>query len=113
MTMSQPGLAEPFGRLSPHEAKQRLDAGELRVVDVREHWEYARDHIAGATLVPLGQIIARPREVIDGDSVVFVCEVGQRSAVAAEMAAALGLKSVYNLDGGMQAWRAAGLEVEK
>jgi len=43
---------------------------------------------------------------------VFVCEVGQRSAVAAELAAAVGKKHVFNLEGGMQAWRNAGLPTE-
>ena len=104
--------AEPFGRLSPKEASERVSRGELKIVDVRENWEYARDHIPNAKLTPLGQIIARPQEVITSDNVVFVCEVGQRSAVAAEMAAALGMQHVYNLEGGMQAWRTAGLPTE-
>ena len=104
--------AEPFGRLSPQDASQRVSSGELKIVDVREPWEYARDHIPNATLTPLGQIIARPQDAITADNVVFVCEVGQRSAVAAEMAAALGMQHVFNLEGGMQAWRTAGLPVE-
>src|SRR5215216_3915644 len=97
--------AEPFGRLSPREASDRVTRGELQIVDVRENWEFARDHIPDAMLVPLGRIIARPQEAITSDNVVFVCEVGQRSAVAAEMAAALGMEHVFNLEGGMQAWR--------
>jgi rhodanese-related sulfurtransferase len=105
--------AEPFGRLSAQETSKRVAEGELKLVDVREPWEYARDHIPAATLTPLGQIIARPQEVITSDNVVFVCEVGQRSAVAAEMAAALGMQHVFNLEGGMQAWRTAGLSVER
>ena len=114
MTQSQSfqSPAEPFGRLSPKDASERVSRGELKVVDVREHWEYARDHIPNATLTPLGQIIARPQEAITTDNVVFVCEVGQRSAVAAEMAAAVGMQHVFNLEGGMQAWRTAGLPVE-
>src|SRR5438067_5426651 len=114
-TMTQPqqqAPAEPFGRLSPQETSERVSSGELKIVDVRENWEYARDHIPNATLTPLGQIIARPKEAITVDNVVFVCEVGQRSAVAAEMAAALGMQHVFNLEGGMQAWRGAGLPVE-
>jgi adenylyltransferase/sulfurtransferase len=109
--MSNPN-AEPFGRLTPQEAKKRLDSGELKLVDVREGWEFQRDHIPGASHLPLGQIIARPAEVLKESDVVFVCEVGQRSGVAAEMAAALGLTNVNNLDGGMQAWRGAGLPIE-
>ena len=108
----QQASAEPYGRLSAQETSKRVADGELKVVDVREPWEYARDHIPSATLTPLGQIIARPQEAITSDNVVFVCEVGQRSAVAAEMAAALGMQHVYNLEGGMQAWRTAGLSVE-
>jgi adenylyltransferase/sulfurtransferase len=104
--------AEPFGRLSPREVSDRVSSGELTIVDVRENWEYARDHIPNATLTPLGQIISRPKDVITVDNVVFVCEVGQRSAVAAEMAAALGMLHVFNLEGGMQAWRTAGLPTE-
>jgi adenylyltransferase/sulfurtransferase len=104
--------AEPFGRLQASDLKRRADAGELKVVDVREQWEYARDHIPNATLIPLAQIIARPAEVITEDNLVFVCEVGQRSAVAAELAASTGKQHVYNLEGGMQSWRSAGLPVE-
>jgi sulfur-carrier protein adenylyltransferase/sulfurtransferase len=104
--------AEPFGRLSAKEVSERVASGELKVVDVREPWEYARDHIPNAKLTPLGRIIAKPKDAITVDDVVFVCEVGQRSAVAAEMAAALGMQHVYNLEGGMQAWRLAGLTIE-
>jgi rhodanese-related sulfurtransferase len=111
MTQNQ-ASGEPFGRLSPKDANERVASGELKIVDVRENWEYARDHIPSATLTPLGQIISRPADVIKSDNVIFVCEVGQRSAVAAEMAAALGMQHVYNLEGGMQAWRTAGLPVE-
>jgi sulfur-carrier protein adenylyltransferase/sulfurtransferase len=110
--MNQPAPAEPFGRLSAKEASDRVASGELRVVDVREQWEYARDHIPNATLTPLKQIIDKPQAVITADNIVFVCEVGQRSAVAAELAAAAGMKHVFNLEGGMQAWRTSGLPVE-
>ncbi len=104
---------EPFRRIQAQEAKELIDAGKVTVIDVREPAEYARDHIAQATLVPLGRIISSPATAVTAeDDVIFVCEVGQRSAVAAEMAAALGMTNVHNLEGGMQAWRAAGLPVE-
>jgi len=44
---------------------------------------------------------------------VFQCQVGERSAVAAEMAVALGVKDVVNFRGGFGAWKEAGLPVEK
>jgi rhodanese-related sulfurtransferase len=102
---------EPFARIGPEEAKRLIDAGTVRAIDVREPAEWERDHIAQATLVPLATLMQRPGELTE-DGVVFICEVGQRSAVAAEMAAALGMQHVFNLEGGMQAWRMAGLPVE-
>ena len=104
---------EAFRRVGPREAKAMLDRGEAAVVDVREDWEFARDHIPSALHTPLGRIISRPKDAIQRDDLIFVCEVGQRSAVAAEMAAALGMQRVYNLEGGMTAWRREQLPVER
>jgi len=44
---------------------------------------------------------------------VFVCQAGERSAVASEMAVALGVKDVVNFRGGTKAWKDAGLPLEK
>src|SRR4051812_27368535 len=109
---SQDSELEPFARIGADEAKRLIDSGSVAVVDVREPGEYERDHIAQARLVPLGSLIHQPGE-LRGDQIIFICEVGQRSAVACEFAASLGLENIYNLEGGMQAWRAQGYPVEK
>ena len=103
---------EPFARISAEEAKRLIDAGQVRLVDVREPAEWERDHLANATLLPLGQLMQRPGELKE-DNILFYCEMGQRSAVACEFAASLGLEHLYNLEGGMQAWRRLGYPVEK
>jgi rhodanese-related sulfurtransferase len=41
-----------------------------------------------------------------------MCKVGQRSAIACEMAAAVGLTQLYNMEGGIEAWKKAGLPVD-
>lgn len=105
-------FSEPFKRISVAQAKEMMDAGEVTVIDVREPWEYERGHVPGAKLVPLAKIIANPRENVQVDNVVFVCEVGQRSAVAAEFAASLGRQNLYNLEGGTSEWRKQGMPVE-
>lgn len=112
MSVADQAYAEPFGRIQPDEAKRLIESRDVTVVDVREGWEYQRDHIADASNIPLARIISAPT-VIKNDNVVFVCEVGQRSAVAAEVAASLGFDHLYNLEGGMTAWRKAGYAVEK
>jgi rhodanese-related sulfurtransferase len=103
---------EPFKRISAAEAKQMIDQG-VTVVDVRTPAEWGGGHIPQAQHVPLDSILARPRDVLKGDNVIFVCQVGQRSALAAEMAAAVGFKTLYNLEGGTDAWVRAGYPVSK
>ena len=104
---------EPFKRISAAEAKQMIDQG-VTVVDVRTPAEWSGGHIPQAEHVPLDSILARPRDVLKGDDpLIFVCQVGQRSALAAEMAAAVGFKTLYNLEGGTDAWVRAGYPVSK
>lgn len=98
---------EPFKRVSIDEAK-RLIASGIQIVDVRTLAEYAAGHLPEARLVPLDSIIARPRDLLKGSNILFVCAVGQRSALAAEMAAAIGLTDLFNLEGGTDAWARAG-----
>lgn len=100
-------MKDPFKRVSAAEAREMIDKG-FTVVDVRTPAEYGGGHIPQATSVPLDSILARPRDVLEGDGVIFVCQVGQRSAIAAEMAAAVGFKDLYNLEGGTDAWVKAG-----
>jgi sulfur-carrier protein adenylyltransferase/sulfurtransferase len=109
----QEEYAEPFKRIDARQAKELIDGGKVSVIDVREDWEYASGHIPNAKHVPLGRIINAAQQHVEGDNLVFVCEVGQRSAVAAEFAAALGRENLYNLEGGTTAWRKAGYPVEK
>jgi rhodanese-related sulfurtransferase len=112
MSTDQETFAEPFQRITPQQAKELIDSGTVQVIDVREDWEYANGHIPNAKLVPLKKIISNAQQNVDGDNIVFVCEVGQRSAVAAEFAAALGKQNLYNLEGGTSAWRGLGFPIE-
>lgn len=103
---------EPFTRLTPQEAREMLDNGAV-IIDVREPHEYESGHVPDATLIPVNTVYARRAELPTDKDVIFVCAVGQRSALAAEMAAAAGLTRLFNLDGGTDAWIKAGQPVEK
>jgi rhodanese-related sulfurtransferase len=94
------------------EVRRLIDDG-YEVVDVREDWEYRRGHVPGARHVVLSSILANPGRQHFRDRTIFVCQVGERSAVASEMAVALGTKDVVNFDGGTSAWKQAGLPLEK
>jgi hydroxyacylglutathione hydrolase len=102
----------PYRDLKLDDIKKLMDEG-YEVVDVREDWEWQRGHIPGARHVVLASILANPAGQKFADSTIFACEVGERSAVASEMAVALGAKDVVNFRGGTKAWREAGLPMEK
>ena len=110
--MSTKDPREPFTRISVQEAKEMLANG-AEIVDVREPHEYAAGHVPGAPLIPVNTVYARRAELPKDKDVIFVCAVGQRSALASEMAAAAGLTRIFNLEGGTEAWIKAGEPVEK
>ncbi|MCH7953019.1 MAG: rhodanese-like domain-containing protein [Chloroflexi bacterium] len=103
---------EPFTRISVDEAKDMMDAGAA-VIDVREQHEYASGHVPGAALIPVNSVYKRREELPKEQDVIFVCALGQRSALGAEMAAAAGLTRLFNLEGGTEAWIKSGQTVEK
>lgn len=104
---------EPFTRISVEEAKEKLDKGEAVMVDVREPDEYVEVHAKGVRLIPVNTVINEAkqiRDLADGKEVLFICKSGARSALAAEFATAAGIDDLelYNVEGGTQAWVAAG-----
>lgn len=91
--------------LEPEALAARLAAGETPcIVDVREPHETAAGHIAGARLVPLGTLEGHLSGLPADQEIIMVCRSGGRSAMATQMALAVGLRAV-NMTGGMLAWR--------
>ncbi|HWO94342.1 MAG TPA: rhodanese-like domain-containing protein [Dehalococcoidia bacterium] len=105
---------EPFTRISIDEAEEILRGDNVALIDVREPHEYEEGHLPGAKLLPVNSVLQRADELPKDKDLVFVCAKGQRSALAAEMAAALGhTTQLYNIEGGTDAWREAGKPIEK
>jgi rhodanese-related sulfurtransferase len=86
-----------------------------RLIDVREPDEFQGElgHIPGAELVPLGLLRERSRDWPRDRELIVVCRSGGRSLTAAGLLAKLGFERVMNLAGGMIAYRAAGLPIER
>ena len=103
---------EPFTRIDVHEAKRLIDDGGVQVVDAREPDEHAEGHVPGAINIPHMSTLPRAEELAKDRPILFICKVGQRSAVAAEFAASVGLNDLYNVEGGHDAWGEAGYELE-
>jgi len=82
------------------------------VIDVRQPNEFQQGHISGAKLIPLGELHSRIKELPQGREIVCVCASGNRSGSAAKILAKEDY-IVFNLQGGMLAWRRAKLPVQK
>lgn len=96
--------------LSPEQARQQLSQFNA-LIDVRTEEEYTGDlgHIDHTQLAPLPDGVNELLPTLDKDgSYLFICRSGGRSAKAAQMALVAGFSKVYNLDGGMLAWRDRG-----
>jgi len=95
-------------RLSPTEAQRLAQAG-ARLIDIRGRDEFARVRAPGAENRPLDELDT----VEDDGPVVFLCRSGMRTAGNAAKLAACCHGEAYILDGGLNAWQAAGLPVEE
>ncbi|MFN8638675.1 MAG: rhodanese-like domain-containing protein [Dehalococcoidia bacterium] len=104
---------EPFTRIDVHEAKAMIDAGNVQVIDSREPHEHHDGHVPGSLNIPHMATLPRGKDLARDKAIIFICKSGQRSAVAAEFAAALGLTDLYNVEGGHDAWARAGYEMER
>lgn len=91
--------------------KRRLDSGDAVLIDIRESDEHAREHIVGARLAPLSAIDAHDFDRDHGKAAVFHCRSGMRTTANAARLLAKGFREAYCLEGGIEAWKAAGFPV--
>jgi hydroxyacylglutathione hydrolase len=77
----------------------------MTIVDVRSNREFAADHIDGAIHIPVGALPTRMRELPQGKPIATICEGGYRSSLAASLLAREGFVPVFNISGGMIAYR--------
>src|SRR5260370_22323977 len=98
--------------IDPHGLEEH--AGAVQILDVREPAEFTGPlgHIAGAVLIPLGELAERVGELARDRPIVALCRAGSRSAQATAILQQAGFKDVANLTGGMLRWRAEGHPVE-
>jgi hydroxyacylglutathione hydrolase len=91
----------------------QLARGDVAMIDVRNADEWQAGHIPGAHHIMLGYLPDRVAEIPADKPVVVQCRSGARSAIGASLLQAKGFSTVMNLQGGIQAWAAAGLPVAR
>ena len=98
--------------ITPDEAARLLREDGATLVDVREADEHARERIPGARNLPLSRLEEAELAVHQGKPVLFHCRSGARTAGNADrLAAKAGLCEAYVVEGGLDAWKRAGLPV--
>ncbi len=106
---------QPIGRISIVSAQQAAELqsdGEGLIVDVREPHEFVSLRAPGAVSMPLAELVARHVDLPRDRQVLLVCRSGGRSLRATMFLMQQGFGSVANVDGGMIAWKNAGLPVK-
>jgi hydroxyacylglutathione hydrolase len=96
--------------ISVGELNQRLGR-DARAVDVREGSEWAEGTVPGAITTPYRELADRLPEVPDGELVAVMCASGGRSAIGASILERAGISNLASVEGGMTAWKAAGLPI--
>ena len=104
----------PIRSLSPHQARARQRAGAL-LVDVRAAHERALGMADGALGIVREDLQADPAAHLpDIDAeLLLVCQRGARSLQVAEVLAARGYRNLSSVEGGTDAWDAAGLPMQR
>ena len=100
--------------ISPLEAQQ-LSAQGATMIDVREYPEWTAAHVAGAQLLPLGELCREPNlkdKFASDEPILVLCRSGKRAGVAAQALEQNGIEARV-IEGGILAWQEAGLPVEK
>jgi rhodanese-related sulfurtransferase len=97
--------------LDPRTVAARLKDGTLTLVDIREADEFAREHVDGAVSLPLSKLESAHMKLEPGKDVVFQCRSGMRTNANCARLAAFADGPAFVLEGGLDAWKKAGLAV--
>ena len=93
--------------VSTTEAVNLRNAGAF-ILDVRQPEEWNEYHVPGSTLIPLGELETRAKELPRDKKIVVVCRSGNRSATGRDILLKAGFPQVTSLAGGLSQWKAAG-----
>ena len=114
----QPGTLKLYryiiNLISVHDLKSKLDKGEkIVILDVRDKKKWDKGHINGAKHIYVGHLKDKLDEVPKDRPVIVYCGTAQSASLAASILKKNGYGKVYNVLGGMTAWKNAGYDVVK
>jgi rhodanese-related sulfurtransferase len=111
-----PGLEQQktlFKTVTPKEAQNLMESrNDLLMIDVRGQDELNQGYIEGSTLMPLWAIIKGTQRPPQNKAILLICAVGGRSLALGKLMSKNGWDEVYNLKGGISAWKKARLPLK-
>jgi rhodanese-related sulfurtransferase len=89
---------------TPVQAVKVLKDDKVRLIDVRENWEYNIARIEGSELMPLSNFNQHLKFLKKDDRLIIYCHHGIRNASVCNYLVDSGYTDVANLEGGIDAW---------
>ncbi|MCL2830787.1 MAG: rhodanese-like domain-containing protein [Betaproteobacteria bacterium] len=101
--------------LTTAQATLMINRENANVLDVRDAEEFAAGHLPGARNIAPESFSSRTNELekLKKKPLIIYCKTGQRALKAAADLKKLGFETVFNLEGGINAWTSAGLPIAK
>jgi rhodanese-related sulfurtransferase len=104
-------LADDSIEVTTEQTAAALAAGSAQVVDVREDYEREAGHLAGTTHIELAQLAQSADEIDRDRPVIFYCQAGSRSLMAAQAFRRAGFDA-RSMAGGLLQWAGEGRPLE-
>jgi rhodanese-related sulfurtransferase len=90
------------------ELDRLIDAGTVRILDVREDHEFARGHVVGAVHIPVKRLPDRLGKLKRDKRYAVICASGSRSRGAVDFLVGQGFEDAVSVRGGTSAWARSG-----
>lgn len=99
--------------LSATTLREKLDRNEVVLVDVREPSEWEEEYIKGAKKIYVGHLVDEAEGLPRDKPIAVSCSVGYRGSLGASLLKRLGFTDIYNVLGGVEAWRNLGYSLTR
>jgi len=105
--------ASVFRTINSQEAQSLIGSRkDLLMVDLREASELKEGYISGSVLIPMSQLAKGSKSLPTDRPLLLICAVGGRSFAVGRYFSSKGYPEIYNLKGGVSAWKKAGFPLQ-
>lgn len=114
MMLLFPGLSKRGGNfISPNDTVQQINQRQAILIDIRNPDSYKAGHIPQARNIPAAELASKTEKLAKDKPVIVVCDTGRSANSSAALLRKQGFKEVAILEGGLMAWKQAGLPTKK